>query len=190
MATLPDWCLSPGSRGERISPHTREFNPISGLYANPTTCVADEAVWIEPFSAPKFPDHQGKYREFLRFWPFSKHPSAERLFVYLINLGKFPTQRNKEFLQSNREFLFRIREFSGRIRENVRLLPNKPQCNDGYSQGSARNLKPQETAPAPPTSATPVGPELRESHRDAKVDRRLRRDRRELPIRHPLPGYK
>jgi hypothetical protein len=58
--------------------------------------LADEAVRIEPISVVEFPDQQGTYSEFLRFWVFPNHPGAENALIYLINLGKFPTQQNRE----------------------------------------------------------------------------------------------
>jgi len=67
---------------------------------------------IEPVSASKFPDQQGKYREFRRFRPVSNQMRAEKSFVSLMNLSKFPTQQNREFLLPNREFILTIREFS------------------------------------------------------------------------------
>src|SRR5215469_3775855 len=53
-----------------------------------------EAGWIEPVSAVKFPDKQGKNRESLRFWPVSDRRRPEKAFVCLINLRIFPTQWN------------------------------------------------------------------------------------------------
>jgi hypothetical protein len=41
---------------------------VSAENAKNADWVADEAIWRELLSAVEFPDHQGKYREFLRFW--------------------------------------------------------------------------------------------------------------------------
>jgi len=69
-------------------------------------------------SAVRFPDHQGKYREFERSNPDFDRLRDEKCRRCLGFLGKFPTQRNREFLSGNRELFLRIREFSGLIREN------------------------------------------------------------------------
>src|SRR5208337_4555286 len=65
----------------------------------------------------KFPDHQGKYREFSRFRPSQGRLAAEKAVSSLGFLRKFPTQPNRELFWRNREFFPRIREFTGRIRE-------------------------------------------------------------------------
>jgi hypothetical protein len=49
-------------------------------------CPADGVVCCEPFSGVKFPDHQGKYREFCRFeailsWPEPKSPRVRCAFL-------------------------------------------------------------------------------------------------------------
>ena len=66
----------------------------------------------------KFPDHQGKYREFERSDPHFDRPRDEKRRRCLGFLAKFPTQRNREFLRGNRELFLRIREFSGPTRES------------------------------------------------------------------------
>ena len=45
----------------------------------------------------KFPDHQGKYREFLQFRSSWGRLAAEKSLSSLGFLSKFPTQRNREF---------------------------------------------------------------------------------------------
>jgi hypothetical protein len=79
--------------------------------------VADGAVLREPVSASKFPDKQGKNREFLRFQHGSDRHSDEKTKRCLGFFGKFPTQWNRELLLGNRELFLRIREFTGQIRE-------------------------------------------------------------------------
>jgi hypothetical protein len=60
---------------------------------------------------PKFPDKQGKYREFaalqLKTRPMGrkKIPTNQRL------MQKFPVKNNREFFRANREFILKCREF-------------------------------------------------------------------------------
>src|SRR5208337_1063576 len=65
----------------------------------------------------KFPDHQGKYREFSRFRPSQGRLAAEKALSSLGFLTKFPTQPNRELFWRNREFFRCNREFSRRSRE-------------------------------------------------------------------------
>src|ERR1039458_8393515 len=65
----------------------------------------------------KFPDHQGKYREFSRFRPPWGRVAAEKASSSVGFSLKFPTQPNRELFWRNREFFRRNREFSGRSRE-------------------------------------------------------------------------
>src|SRR5208282_4437624 len=65
----------------------------------------------------KFPDDQGRYREFLRFGPPWALAPTEKLWSSLGFLSKFSTQPNRELFWRNREFFRRNREFSGRSRE-------------------------------------------------------------------------
>jgi hypothetical protein len=76
----------------------------------------------------QFPDHQGKYREFLRFWPLRTGPGPGKAFVYLINLSKFPTQRNRELFGANRELFSRIRELVANNREAAFGASRSHQC--------------------------------------------------------------
>jgi hypothetical protein len=76
----------------------------------------------------QFPDHQGKYREFLRFWPLRTGPRPGKAFVYLINLSKFPTQRNRELFGANRELFSRIRELVVNNREAAFGASRSHQC--------------------------------------------------------------
>jgi hypothetical protein len=45
----------------------------------------------------KFPDLQGKYREFLRFWSSAGRLCGENTLSALWFFSEFPTQRNREF---------------------------------------------------------------------------------------------
>jgi len=45
----------------------------------------------------KFPDLQGKYREFLRFWSSAGRLRGENTLSALWFFSEFPTQRNREF---------------------------------------------------------------------------------------------
>ena len=76
----------------------------------------------------QFPDHQGKYREFLRFWPLRPGPKPGKACVYLINLSKFPTQRNRELFGANRELFSRIRELVANNREAAFGASRSHQC--------------------------------------------------------------
>jgi hypothetical protein len=57
--------------------------------------VADDAVWCELLSTFKFPDHQGKYREFCGFGSSWGRSKAENSFVRFMNLTKFPVQKEQ-----------------------------------------------------------------------------------------------
>ncbi len=65
------------------------------------------ALWI------KFPDKQGKNREFLRFQARSERSRPEKLRIGLGSSGKFPTQWNRELFLGNRDLFPQIREFTG-----------------------------------------------------------------------------
>src|SRR5208283_5825450 len=65
----------------------------------------------------KFPDDQGRYREFLRFGPPWALAPTEKLWSSLGFSSTFPTQPNRELFWRNREFFRCNREFSGRSRE-------------------------------------------------------------------------
>jgi len=52
--------------------------------------VADGAVWIEPLSGVKFPDKQGKNREFMRFQARSKRLEARKVEDRLGFFGQIP----------------------------------------------------------------------------------------------------
>jgi len=47
----------------------RTFHAVKERIPKTEDSLADDAVRGEPVSVVKFPDHQGKYREFLRFLP-------------------------------------------------------------------------------------------------------------------------
>ncbi len=117
LAIYEHCSLSPVPRIERIGPSTRQFAAFSELYVNPTNCVADEAVWIEPFSASnslKNRERTGNSCDFER--DPSRH-RPEKPWIRLGFLGKFPTQLNRELFFGNRDLFPRIREFTGWIRE-------------------------------------------------------------------------
>jgi hypothetical protein len=82
----------------------------------------------------KFPDHQGRYREFSRFWPSWIPPTPEKALFSLGFLSKFPTQRNREFFPLNRKLSSLIREFSGRSRETSFIGSTAP--NRGAFDGN------------------------------------------------------
>ena len=52
--------------------------------------VADHAVSRELLSAVKFPDHQGKYREFCRFWFYLKSIEGRKLLGPLDEFDQIP----------------------------------------------------------------------------------------------------
>jgi hypothetical protein len=79
----------------------------------------------------KFPDHQGRYREFSRFCPSWSPPAPEKALSSLGFLSKFPTQRNREFFLANRELNLPIREFPGRSRE-TRFVGSTPSNRSAY----------------------------------------------------------
>ena len=79
----------------------------------------------------KFPDQQGKYREFLRFLPRFGQLSAEKAAYRLGFIGKFPTQPNRELFSPNRESFLPIREFSGRSREIHPRQQSVQRCSSG-----------------------------------------------------------
>ena len=110
--------------------------------------MADEAVCCEPISVSKFPDQQGKYREFLRFWAPEGGLRPEYTLSSLGFLSKFPTQRNREFFNANRELFYLNRVFPSNngeaafrfvrqaIRGNrVKVVPNKNSTNGEKSRG-------------------------------------------------------
>src|ERR1700730_3155649 len=68
----------------------------------------------------KFPDHQGKNREFSGFRPDWDERTPRKCRLNKGFFSKFPTQRNRELQQANREFFGPIRELSGSSREAVR----------------------------------------------------------------------
>ncbi len=72
----------------------------------------------------KFPDHQGKYREFSRFRLPWRRVACEKALSSLGISSEFPTQPNREFFWWNREFFRRNREFDPQNRES--LLPASP----------------------------------------------------------------
>ena len=84
--------------------------------------LADDAVSIEPVSSIKFPDQQGKYREFLRFPRRFERLRYEMPWNRLGFFGKFPTHRNRELSSPNRESLLRIREISARNSETILVV--------------------------------------------------------------------
>src|ERR1039458_4142285 len=84
----------------------------------------------------KFPDHQGKYREFSRFRLSSSRFADEKASPSFRFLAKFPTQQNRELFSSNREFNRRIREFSSENRETAWRLNRRDKPGDG--SGSLR----------------------------------------------------
>ena len=78
----------------------------------------------------KFPDHQGKYREFSSFGASRSHLTAEKALSSLGFLTKFPTQRNRELFWRNREFSRRNRELDSKTREirsQCRVCRRDPQ---------------------------------------------------------------
>jgi len=72
--------------------------------------MADGAVRCEPISAVKFPDHQGKYREFLRMELHNPHDRREKHIFdgHLANDSLL--KLNRELISSNRESTRVIRE--------------------------------------------------------------------------------
>jgi hypothetical protein len=49
--------------------------------------MVDDAVSIEPVSTVKFPDQQGKYREFPRFWRSLNRPTVKKAPVCMVFWG-------------------------------------------------------------------------------------------------------
>jgi hypothetical protein len=66
----------------------------------------------------KFPDHQGKYREFSRFQGPETYFAAGKVPPSLRFLSKFPTQQIREFQNVIRELFCGIREFTGDNRDH------------------------------------------------------------------------
>ncbi len=66
-AMIPAIGNSPVSFDWGEGAHTRDFRVLPRREPNLADWLADEAVCCELLSALKFPDHQGKYRELLRF---------------------------------------------------------------------------------------------------------------------------
>ena len=79
--------------------------------------MADDAVCCELLPAAKFPDHQGKYREFRRFRSDLRIFEMENCFGSRCLFLKFPKIRNKELILNNREIFGGIRESNEAIRE-------------------------------------------------------------------------
>jgi hypothetical protein len=79
----------------------------------------------------KFPDHQGKYREFSRFRTPWGRVAAEKASSSVGFSLKFPTQPNRELFWRNREFFRRNREFDPQNRES---LFSGIALNEGYPQ--------------------------------------------------------
>jgi hypothetical protein len=102
---------------------------VSGAAQEPVWLL-DDAVISEPLSASRFPDHQGKYREFCDFRPREAdcwHRKAARLRGFLT---EFPGPRNREFLQAIREFKFADRLLSRYFpRAHSMRYPKRPRYN-------------------------------------------------------------
>lgn len=74
----------------------------------------------------EFPDHQGKYSEFPRFWEFRDRLVAEKPSPSLWFLSEFPTRRIWEFSNVIRESFYEIREFSTDNRGNrIKVMPHQ-----------------------------------------------------------------
>jgi hypothetical protein len=76
----------------------------------------------------KFPDHQGKYREFSRFQGPETDLAAEKASCSLWFLSKFPTQQIREFQDVIRELFCGIREFTGDNRDNRTVFVYSPSA--------------------------------------------------------------
>jgi hypothetical protein len=80
------------------------------LNAKKCSNLADGAVRCEPVSVVKFPDHQGKYREFPFWGLFHPHNRREkhRFDGHLASISLL--KLNRELISSNRESTRVIRE--------------------------------------------------------------------------------
>ena len=76
----------------------------------------------------KFPDHQGKYREFSRLRGRETDLAAEKASHLLWFLSKFPTQQIREFQNVIRELFCGIREFTGDNRDNHTIFVYSPSA--------------------------------------------------------------
>ena len=101
-------------------PRTRgHFGHESGESLKLGDWLADDAVCREPLSVLRFPDQQGKYREFRDFRMLYWAQYGPEARIYKDFFSKFPTQRNRAFQKPNREFFAQIKELSGPSRETV-----------------------------------------------------------------------
>jgi hypothetical protein len=80
------------------------------LNAKKCSNLADGAVRCEPVSVVKFPDHQGKYREFRRLVLHHPHDRREKHIFDGHLASDSLIKLNRELISSNRESTRVIRE--------------------------------------------------------------------------------
>src|SRR5277367_2066930 len=117
----------------------------------------------------KFPDHQGKYREFPGFQPSWCRLGAEKATYSLRFFIEFPTQLNREFFKLKRELFRRNREFALNNRETPPQLiqPARPRklrsaLRRAACTWSARLL-------SAPQRRSPISPRARRSNSELKI---------------------